>query len=73
MKTKLTITVDRELLPKAKRYARAQGRSLSSLIEDALRDIAEEKEMSFVDRWLGQFVLAEKDDDRYRALVKKYG
>ncbi len=42
MKTKLTVTVDREILPKAKRYARARGVSLSSLIEDALRAFAAE-------------------------------
>ena len=33
MKQKLTITVDSKLLPIAKRYARSQGVSLSSLIE----------------------------------------
>ena len=36
MKTKLTITVDPEVVPAAKRYARSQGVSLSSLIEGAL-------------------------------------
>ncbi len=36
MKKKLTITVDAELLPRAKRYARSQGVSLSSLIEESL-------------------------------------
>jgi hypothetical protein len=73
VKTKLTITVDREILPKAKRYARAQGRSLSSLIEDALRGMAEAEPGSFVERWQGKFVPADKDDERYRALMKKYG
>ena len=35
-KTKLTVTIDSETLPRAKEYARAQGVSLSSIIEDAL-------------------------------------
>ena len=35
MKQKLTITVDAELLPLAKRYARSRGVSLSSLIEQS--------------------------------------
>ena len=37
---KLTITVDAELLPLAKRYARSRGVSLSSLIEQSLREVA---------------------------------
>ena len=72
MKKKLTITVDAQLLPKAKRYARSRGVSLSSLIEEALREIAEEEAPSFVDRWRGRFEPAGKDDDRFRALAEKY-
>ena len=37
-KTKLTVTIDSEVLPRAKEYARAQGVSLSALIEEALRE-----------------------------------
>ena len=40
MKQKLTITVDAELVPIAKRYARSRGVSLSSLIEQSLREVA---------------------------------
>ena len=72
MKKKLTITVDEELLPRAKRYARARGVSLSSIIEDALREMAQEVESSFVARWQGQFEAAGRDDDRFRALAEKY-
>lgn len=72
MKKKLTITVDAELLPKAKRYARTQGVSLSSLIEDALREMAAEEAPSFAERWRGQFEPARRDDDRFRALAEKY-
>ena len=71
MKTKLTVTVDRDLLPRAKRAARAKGVSLSGVIEDALRQLADEQRPSFGERWRGRFVLAEKDDERYRALVRK--
>ena len=42
MKQKLTITVDAELLPAAKRYARSRGVSLSSLVEQSLREMAGE-------------------------------
>ena len=40
MKQKLTITVDAELIPIAKRYARSRGVSLSSLVEQSLREAA---------------------------------
>jgi post-segregation antitoxin (ccd killing protein) len=72
MKTKLTITVDAELVPRAKRYARARGVSLSSLIEEALRDLAVGEEPSFADRWRGRFEPASREDDRFRALAEKY-
>ena len=43
MKQKLTITVDAEVLPVAKRYARSRGVSLSSLVEQSLREMAREE------------------------------
>ena len=72
MKRKLTITVDAELLPRAKRYARERGVSLSSLVEEALREMTEEARPSFVDRWRGRFEAANRGDDRFRALAEKY-
>jgi hypothetical protein len=74
MKTKLTITIDEELLPRAKRYARSRGTSLSALIEGALREMTSPEDApSFSQRWRGSLALAERDDDRYRALEEKYG
>ncbi len=72
MKQKLTITVDAELLPIAKRYARSRGVSLSSLIEQSLREMAGDGAPSFASRWRGQFRAAERGDLRYKALAKKY-
>ena len=72
MKTKLTITVDGELLPRAKQYARARGVSLSSLIEASLRAIAAEDTPSFASRWRGRFEAARRDDGRYQSLSRKY-
>ena len=72
MKQKLTITVDAELLPRAKRYARSRGVSLSSLIEQSLREVAGGHAPSFVSRWRDKFRAAERDDPRYDALAKKY-
>jgi post-segregation antitoxin (ccd killing protein) len=72
MKTKLTVTVDADVLPRAKRYARSRGVSLSSLIDAALREMAEHAAPSFSERWRGSFEPAERDDARYRALSEKY-
>ena len=73
MKQKLTITVDAELLPAARRYARSRGVSLSSLVERSLREMAGKDSPSFSSRWRGKFRPAERDDDpRYDALASKY-
>ena len=72
MKTKLTITVDAEVVPAAKRYARGQGVSLSSLIEGSLKEMVQDEEPSFTEQWRGQFRAACRDDSRYEALARKY-
>ena len=60
MKQKLTVTVDAELIPVAKRHARSRGVSLSSLIEQSLREITGEDGPTFSSRWRGKFQAAEK-------------
>ena len=72
MKRKLTINMDSEVLLAGERYARSLGVSLSSLIEQFLRSVAEEGKPSFASRWRGQFRAAERDDPRYDALARKY-
>lgn len=72
MKRKVTITLEADLVPRAKRYAASQGVSLSSLIEEALDRITARPQTGFVERWRGGFVLADRDDDRFRALTAKY-
>ena len=72
MKTKLTVTIDRDLVPQAKRYARARGLSLSQVIENALREMGAKDATSFSERWRGQFRPAARTDARYRALAGKY-
>ena len=42
MTTKLTLTVEREVIQKAKSYARQTGRSLSELIEKYLETLTDE-------------------------------
>ena len=73
MKQKLTITIEADLIPKAKRYARVRGVSLSSLVEQSLKAITKEEAPSFSTRWRGKFRASQrKNDPRYEALAKKY-
>jgi hypothetical protein len=72
MKTKVTITVEDDLVPRAKRYARSQGTSLSGLIERKLREVSAPPRESFASRWRGQFKPARRKDERYRELAKKH-
>ena len=76
MKSKLTITVDSELIPAAKRYARSKGVSLSAVVEQALREATAGTGAAFIDRWAGKFKLDPedypKDDPRFEYLARKY-
>ncbi len=46
MNKKLTLTIEQSIVEKAKLYARKKGRSLSDLIEDYLKTITGEPELS---------------------------
>ena len=72
MKAKLTVTIDEDVIPRAKEYARTRGISLSQLIENSLQELTSGSHTSFAQRWRGKFVAAERDDERYRALAKRY-
>ena len=72
MKTKLTVTIDAELVPRAKQYARMQGVSLSQLIETALWETCAEARPTFSQRLRGKFQVAQRGDERYQQLARKY-
>ena len=42
MNTKLTLTIERDIIRKAKKYARQKGRSLSDIIENYLKVITKD-------------------------------
>lgn len=73
MKQKITVSFDAELIPKVRKHARARGVSLSSLVEQSLRELAGEQSTTFSFRWRGRFQAAEREDDpRYDRLAAKY-
>ena len=72
MKTKLTLTIEEDLIPKAKRYAEAQNDSLSGLVEKALRDLTRTKEIPFSKRWGGKVKAARRASTRHKTLARRY-
>ena len=72
MKGKLTLTIDRDLIPAAKRHARSVGTSLSSLVEASLREMIGDQQETFAARWRGSLKIVERDEPRFQALKQKY-
>ena len=75
MKKKLTITIDSEILFMSKRYAEGKGVSLSSLVEQSLREMTKDMEPTFSEKWRGKFksmTYAEIESARYEFLARKY-
>lgn len=74
MKTKLTLTVEDELIPKAKRYAGEKGVSLSEVVEGALRLLTDPPSGTpFSAKWRGRFKLRRRASVRFRRLAARYG
>ena len=72
MKTKLTLTIEEDLIPKAKRYAESQNDSLSGLVEKALRDLTRTKEIPFSKRWGGKVKAGRRASSRHKTLARRY-
>jgi len=77
MNTKLTLTIEKDIIDKAKDYARKKGRSLSDLIENYLKLIVSSKEKEnteeitpLVRSMMGSLKVP-KDFDYKKALVEE--
>ena len=78
MKNRVTLTIDPEIVRKAKKIAHVRRTSVSALIEDLLRQtpVASHKEKaSFVEAWTGKFRLKDpvKPDSKLAHLKKHCG
>lgn len=81
MNTKLTLTIEQEIIEKAKAYAKSKGRSLSDIVENYFKAITqkeqpiETEDTPITDSLRGSFK-APKDFDYKKeltkALTKKY-
>jgi hypothetical protein len=77
MKSRLTVTLDPEVIRIAKVVARVRGTNVSALIEELLRHAAAESSpkppKTFSQRWKGKFVLRDDSDDALlQALKQRY-
>ena len=73
MKTKLTLTIEKSLIPVVKRIAKTEGSSVSRVVENKLTEYVKNKRGSFASKWKGQFKEAnKKNNPRYEYLAKKY-
>jgi hypothetical protein len=72
MKSKLTLTIDKDLIPQAKRYAETRGDSLSGLVEKALQEITQTDETPFSQQWRGKFKASRRASTRYKRLARRY-
>lgn len=72
MKTKLNLTIEKDLVPKSKKYAKTIGLSVSQLVENMLREVTQKNQDSFSKRWRGKFKAEEKDEIRYKKLKERY-
>lgn len=80
MNTKLTLTIEQEIINKAKKFAKENNRSLSDIIENYLKFLIADKKTKknnpIVDSLKGSFKLPNEDIDYKKKLnenlAKKY-
>ena len=69
MKTKLTLSIDKDTTEKAKRYAKKRGKSLSKLIESYLRGLDADRKPSIVDGMVG--IVKLKKGETVESIIKR--
>lgn len=77
MKTKITLTMDPEIVRRAKKLAHARKTNVSALLEGLVRGAplpGEKERRPFAQRWAGRFRVAPTDpnDARLAALKARY-
>jgi hypothetical protein len=81
MTTKLTLSVDKEVIEKAKRYAQSHNRSLSQIVTHYLEALTEEEQghseidseiLELADEIPIEELPSEEADAKYRYLKDKY-
>ena len=75
MNTKLTLTIEKDIIKRAKEYAKDKDRSLSDIIENYLKSLTKEEQKEKIQRLnpivkslKGSFKMPEKDMDYKKEL-----
>src|SRR5690606_22258528 len=78
MNTKLTLTIEQEVIKRAKEYAKSRNRSLSDIIENYLKSLTKEEQKEHsknlnpvVNSLKGSFKIPKKDMDYKKELRKR--
>ncbi|MCB0268928.1 MAG: hypothetical protein KDE57_04235 [Calditrichaeota bacterium] len=72
MKSKLNLTIDENLVPLTKAFAKKHGKSVSELVEILLREVVVADEPGFSEKWRGKLVIDPKNEPRFDALKDRY-
>ncbi len=76
MKTRMTLTIEPEISHRAKAVARANGTSLSGLVEQLLAReagvVTSKKKISFAKKWAGRLQVTVKNEARFDSLKDRY-
>lgn len=72
MKTKLNLTIEKNLVKYSKEHARSKGISVSRLIENLLNENVKKNSLSFTEKWQGKFKISSGKDARYKKLEDRY-
>jgi hypothetical protein len=78
MKRRINLTIEAELVARAKALAHQRKSSISRLVEKGLQTLtkdAESQGKSFADKWMGKLKLAPRKpaDPKREHLLRKYG
>ena len=77
MKDRVTLTIEPEIVGRAKKIAHQRKTTVSALVEDLIRrtPISAELEEDFVHKWTGKLRVRKTPgrDSRFEYLKKKYG
>ncbi len=72
MKTKLNLTIDSELVPRSKIFAKRRGKSVSELVEELLKKVISDENKSFTSKWIGRLTISQNEDVRTKYLKDRY-
>ena len=75
MKTKINLTIEKDIVRRAKIYAKENEKSVSQLVEDMLMIILNQNSMGtehWLDRWQNNYIPEDYQEPPAKELIGKY-